>query len=112
MVRDPSGMKLKGSSWQPADPCGLYYRLPGQKTWWMWSRPKYIQAHQALLSERTAELTDLEALAVDTAFHALSADALIPDPCAASQPLACTRTSQAPPCRPAVRCRTREMLTT
>jgi hypothetical protein len=105
-------MKLKGSTWQPADPCDHYYRLPGQRVWWMWLRPRYIRAHQALLSERLADLDHLEALVVNAASNSDADLLVVPDPMPAPPPLASARTSQAPPRRPAPSSRVTEMSTT
>jgi hypothetical protein len=104
-------MRVKGSTWQPADPCAHFYGLPGEKRWWKWSRPKYIQAHEALLAELQAALSDLDLLVIDTACNGDAEPAVIAEAIPTLSPLSCAHTSLAPPRHPVPR-RVTEMLTT
>jgi hypothetical protein len=111
MLRCRSGMRVKGSTWQPADPSALYYGLPGEKRWWMWARPSYIRAHEALLAEKEAARSDLDVLIVDTACSGGHEQELMVDALPTPPPLSSARTSLAPPRHLAPR-RVPEMLTT
>jgi hypothetical protein len=104
-------MRVTGSAWQPADSCAHFYGLPGEKQWWMWSRPKYIQAHEALLAQIRAALSDVDVLEIDAASNRDVERCVVAEAMPITPPLACARTSQAPPHHPAPR-RVTEMLTT